>query len=252
MITEEIIGQVKDLTSSKELHFLDRYHNFRYERKFTVPNEFSLNTIEQFIKRNKALFREVFHLRQVNNIYFDTVGYNDYLDNVLGVSDRKKIRIRWYGVTFGEIKKPVLEIKIKKGIVGDKWSYKLKPFVLDNNFDNDMIQNIFSASELPLPILESVKMVSPTLLNSYVRKYFLSSNNKFRVTLDYKLLYYKIHKRFNNFNFIPTTDSNKIVELKYGLSDDKIANTISTQFPFRLIKNSKYINGVNTIKQFPK
>ena len=252
MITEEIIGQVKDLTSSKELYFLDRYHNFRYERKFTVPNEFSLNTIEQFIKRNKALFREVFHLRQVNNIYFDTVGYNDYLDNVLGVSDRKKIRIRWYGVTFGEIKKPVLEIKIKKGIVGDKWSYKLKPFVLDNNFDNDMIQNIFSASELPLPILESVKMVSPTLLNSYVRKYFLSSNNKFRVTLDYKLLYYKIHKRFNNFNFIPTTDTNKIVELKYGLSDDKIANTISTQFPFRLIKNSKYINGVNTIKQFPK
>ena len=115
-----------------------------------------------------------------------------------------------------------------------------------------MIQNIFSASELPLPILESVQMVSPTLLNSYVRKYFLSANNKFRVTLDYKLLYFKIDKRFNNFSFMPTTDINKIVELKYDLSDDKMANTISTQFPFRLNKNSKYINGVNTIKQFPK
>lgn len=252
MITEGIIGQVKDLTSSKEFHFLEREHNFRYERKFTVPNEFSLNTIEQFIKRNKALFREVFHLRQVNNIYFDTSAYNDYLDNVLGVSDRKKIRIRWYGDTFGEIKKPVLEIKIKKGIVGDKWSYKLKPFVLNNNFDNIETQNIFKDSELPLPILESVKMVSPTLLNSYLRKYFLSANKKFRVTLDYKLLYHKIDKRFNNFNFMPTTDANKIVELKYGLSDDKMANTISTQFPFRLNKNSKYINGINTIKQFPK
>ena len=51
---------------------------------------------------------------------------------------------------------------------------------------------------------------------------------------------------------MPTADTNKIVELKYGLSDDKMAKTISTQFPFRLIKNSKYINGVNTIKQFPK
>jgi len=252
MITEGIIGQVKDLTSSEEFHFLDKEHNFRYERKFTVPNEFSLKTIEQFIKRNKALFREVFHLRQVNNIYFDSVAYNDYLDNVLGVSDRKKTRIRWYGDTFGEIKKPVLEIKIKKGLVGDKWSYKLKPFVLDNDFDDNTIQNIFKASELPLPILESVKMVSPTLLNSYLRKYFLSADNKFRVTLDYKLLYHKIDKRFNNFNFAPATDANKIIELKYGLMDDKQANAISTQFPFRLNKNSKYVNGVNTIKQFPQ
>ncbi|WP_298755423.1 VTC domain-containing protein [uncultured Psychroserpens sp.] len=251
-MTNEFIEQAKEVANSEELHYMEKDHNFRYERKFTVPDKFSLKTIEQYIKRNKALFREVFHLRQVNNIYFDTAGYNDYLDNVLGVSDRKKIRIRWYGDTFGEIKKPVLEIKIKKGLVGDKWSYKLKPFVLDNDFDSTKIQNIFKASELPLPILESVKMVTPTLLNSYSRRYFMSADNKFRVTLDYKLLYHKIDKRFNNFNFAPASDENKIVELKYGLSDDDRAHKISTQFPFRLNKNSKYVNGVNTIKQFPQ
>ncbi|WP_298893578.1 VTC domain-containing protein [uncultured Psychroserpens sp.] len=252
MMTNEFIEQAKEIANSEELHYIEKDHNFRYERKFTVPDKFSLKTIEQYIKRNKALFREVFHLRQVNNIYFDTAGYNDYLDNVLGVSDRKKIRIRWYGETFGEIKKPVLEIKIKKGHVGDKWSYKLKPFVLDNDFDSTKIQNIFKASELPLPILESVKMVTPTLLNSYSRRYFMSADNKFRVTLDYKLLYHKIDKRFNNFNFAPASDENKIVELKYGLLDDDRAHKISTQFPFRLNKNSKYVNGVNTIKQFPQ
>jgi SPX domain protein involved in polyphosphate accumulation len=251
-MTDDLIGQVKEIANSEEFHFIDKKHNYRFERKFTVPNEFSLKSIEQFIKRNKALFREVFHIRQVNNIYFDTAAYNDYFDNVLGVSDRKKIRIRWYGDTLGEIKKPVLEVKIKKGLVGDKWSYKLKPFVMNNDFDNDSIQNVFKASNLPLPILESVKMVSPTLLNSYLRKYFLSSDNKFRVTLDYKLLYHKIDKRFNNFNFAPASDENKIIELKYGLLDDKTANAISTQFPFRLNKNSKYVNGVNTIKQFPQ
>lgn len=246
------MDNVKEIIKSEELHFIDKNHNYRYERKFTVPENFTLKTLEQFVKRNKALFREVFHVRQVNNIYFDTVAYNDYFDNVLGVSDRKKIRIRWYGDTFGEIKKPVLEIKIKKGLVGDKWSYKLQPFVLDNNFDNDIIQSIFKVSNLPLPILESVKMVSPTLLNSYSRKYFLSADNKFRVTLDFKLLYHKIDKRFNNFNFVPASDENKIIELKYGLLDDETANAISTQFPFRLNKNSKYVNGVNTIKQFPQ
>ncbi|MFT5846824.1 MAG: hypothetical protein ACJARX_001596 [Psychroserpens sp.] len=252
MISKQLLLQAKEIENSEELHYIDESHNYRYERKFTVPNEFSLKSVEQYIKRNKALFREVFHLRQVNNIYFDTAAYNDYFDNVLGVSDRKKIRIRWYGDTIGHIKKPVLEVKIKKGIVGDKWSYKLEPFVLDNNFDNTTIQSVFKNSKLPLPILESVKMVTPTLLNSYSRRYFMSADNKFRVTLDFKLLYHKIDKRFNNFNFAPVSDENKIVELKYGLLDDDKSSAISTQFPFRLNKNSKYVNGINTIKRFPQ
>jgi SPX domain protein involved in polyphosphate accumulation len=233
-------------------HSIEKKHNYRFELKFTIPDIFKLSRIEQIVKHNSALFREVFHERQVNNIYFDTVGYNDYFDNVLGVSDRKKIRIRWYGDTLGEIKKPVLEIKIKKGLVGDKWSYKLKPFMLDNSFTNDTIQELFERSDLPIPILESVKIVTPTLLNSYIRRYFLSADNRFRITLDYKLLYYRIDKRFNNFNFAPNKDPNKIVELKYGLKDDNEANSISTQFPFRLNKNSKYVNGVNTLKRFPQ
>lgn len=237
---------------SEDVHLIEAQNNFRYERKFTVPTSFTFKTIEQYIKRNSFLFREVFYKRKVNNIYFDTEGYNDYFDNVLGVSERKKIRIRWYGDTFGEIKKPVLEIKIKKGIVGDKWSYKLESFDLDNKFTNQYIQGIFRKSNLPEPILESVKMVVPTLLNSYSRKYYLSADNKYRTTLDFNLLYHRIDKRFNNFNLAPKYDENKIIELKYGLDDDQKANAISTQFPFRLNKNSKYVNGVNTIKHFPQ
>jgi len=252
MIDDALIKQVQELTNSDEIHFVNAKNNYRYERKFTVPTSFSIKTIEQFVKRNSYLFREVFYQRQVNNIYFDTAGYNDYFDNVLGVSDRKKTRIRWYGDTFGEVKKPVLEIKIKKGLVGDKWSYKLKPFVLDNTITSEGIQRVFKESNLPLPIFESVKNITPTLLNSYKRKYFLSANNKYRITLDFELLYHNIKVRFNNFNLKPVPDENIIIELKYELSDDNEAKSITTQFPFRLSKNSKYVNGVNTIKQFPQ
>jgi SPX domain protein involved in polyphosphate accumulation len=245
-------SDIESLKNQDELFFIDKKHNFRYERKFTVPNQYKLNHIEQFVKNNRFLFREVFHERQVNNIYFDTAAYNDYFDNVLGVADRKKIRIRWYGDTFGSVEKPVLEVKIKKGLVGDKWSYKMEPFVLDNQFNNRSIQETFRKSGLPLPILESTKMVTPTLLNSYSRKYYLSADNRFRITIDFNLLYHKIDKQFNNFNFAPKGDDNKIVELKYALNDDNDANKVSGQFPFRLNKNSKYVNGVNTIKQFPQ
>ena len=242
----------KALKKNEIIHFINPKHNYRYERKFTVPDNYKTSRIVTTVKKNKYLFREVYHKRQVNNIYFDTAGYNDYFDNVLGVSERKKIRIRWYGETFGMIKNPVLEIKIKKGLVGDKWSYQLTPFKLDNNFTSAGIQKIFKESDIPLPILESTKLVIPSLLNSYSRKYYLSANNKFRITVDCNLVYYKIDKMFNNFNFVPAKDGNKIVELKYNIEDDKCAQQISTQFPFRINKNSKYVNGVNTIKQFPQ
>ena len=249
---KKVVNELENLKDIEGVFLLDKKHNYRYERKFTVPDNYKLSTIEQHVKHNSFLFREIFHERQVNNIYFDTLGYNDYFDNVLGVSDRKKIRIRWYGDTLGQIVKPVLEIKIKKGLVGDKWSYKLQPFVLDNNFTSETIQEVFRNSDLPAAILASVKGVNPTLLNSYSRRYYLSANSKFRVTLDFDLLYHKIDKRFNNFSLAPAKDPNKIVELKYGLEDDREATEVSTQFPFRLNKNSKYVNGVNTIKNFPQ
>lgn len=252
MIDAELIKELERSSDSETVHLINARNNFRFERKFTVPRWYSLLSTELIVKRNKFLFKEVYHKRQVNNIYFDTEGYNNYFDNVLGVSDRKKIRIRWYGDTFGQIKKPVLEVKIKKGFVGDKWSYKLKPFTLDNTCNNQYFQKIFKDSDLPLPILESVKTVIPTLLNSYQRKYFLSADGRFRITLDYDLLYHRIDKTFQNLDVKPEPDDNTIVELKYGLNDDDIANRISTEFPFRLNKNSKYVNGVNTIKQFPQ
>lgn len=252
MIDSKLLKQKEELTQSKEIHFLDVENNYRFERKFTIPIHRSVKSLVRIIKENRTFFREVFQQRKINNIYFDTVGYNDYFDNVLGVSDRKKIRIRWYGEMFGKIEKPILEIKIKKGLVGDKWSYKLKPFILDNNFLSDDIQKVFLISNLPLPILESLKMVFPSLLNSYQRRYFLSADKKFRATLDFELQYHKIENRFNNFNLKPSLDPNKIVELKYKLEHDNLANKVTTQFPFRLNKNSKYVNGINTIKQFPQ
>jgi SPX domain protein involved in polyphosphate accumulation len=248
----DLVNQAKELTQSEEFHFLNPKNNYRFERKFTVPTTYGIKEAEQIIKKNKALFREVYFERQVNNIYFDTQNYQDYFDNVLGVSDRKKIRVRWYGDTFGKIDKPVLEIKIKKGLVGDKWTYKLKPFTLDASFTNNLIQSIFKESDLPLSIWEGTRKVIPTLLNSYHRRYFLSADKKFRVTLDFNLLYHTIDKRFNNFKIRPNKDENIIVELKYALQDDDFAKSITTQFPFRLNKNSKYVNGVNTIKRFPQ
>ena len=87
--------------------------NFRYERKFIAP-ALTYSEIKSTIKHHPYMFSEIYHQRHINNIYFDTINLNNLSANVDGFSNRIKIRIRWYGDLFGRIKKPVLELKIKK------------------------------------------------------------------------------------------------------------------------------------------
>lgn len=236
----------------QENHVLDITNNFRYERKYIVPKSMSLKELVAIVKGNSGFFKEVFYERQVNNIYFDSNEYKFYFDNVDGVADRQKVRIRWYGDTLGAIQKPKLEIKIKKGVVGDKWTFDLNSFILDSTITGADLKQLFKSSNLPKPIYEMVRDVNPTLINSYTRRYFISADQKFRITLDYDVFYRNIKIRMNNFSKIPQSDPFNVVELKYGLQDDALANSISKQFPFRLSKNSKYVNGVNNFQTFPE
>ena len=86
--------------------------SFRYERKFLV-SELNRFEIESIVRLHPAIFSEIYHQRSVNNIYFDTMNVSNYLDNINGVKQRLKVRIRWYGDLFGFIDKSVLEFKIK-------------------------------------------------------------------------------------------------------------------------------------------
>ena len=61
-------------------------------------------------------------------IYFDSLNFKDYSETINGISNRQKIRIRWYGDFFGLIKKPVLEFKQKKGILVKKITRPFPPF----------------------------------------------------------------------------------------------------------------------------
>ena len=100
----------------------------RFERKFTV-NRLSKQGIELVIKQNSAFFSKIYKQRYINNIYLDTPNLTFFFDNNAGKSNRKKIRIRWYGDMFGMISYPILEFKIKTGDVGNKFSFPLFLFV---------------------------------------------------------------------------------------------------------------------------
>lgn len=221
-------------------------NKYRYERKYVVVNH-DATKVESIIKFHPAIFKEIYQERFINNIYFDTLGFKNYNDNVDGCSDRMKVRIRWYGNLFGKIIKPTLEFKIKKGLVGYKESFLLDSYEMKKSFSINDIHSILAKSKIPEWAKNKFHALHPTLLNRYSRKYYLSSDKNYRVTIDKRLEYYKISSFNNNFSSYSQDLHSTTIELKYDANSDSNANNISAKFPFRLSKNSKYVNGIDLI-----
>ncbi len=218
----------------------------RFERKFLITDHASAE-VKQLLKYHPAAFSEIFYERTINNIYFDTLGFSNYYDNVEGETERLKVRIRWYGDLFGKIEKPILELKIKKGLLGKKDSYNLLPFTLDTNFSKEQIINAIAAADMPVHVRDLMLSLQPALLNRYTRTYYLSEDKKFRITIDRDLTYYKIGYWHNTFLNKSVDHQATVLELKYDASMETEAKIIGNGLPFAMTKNSKYLQGIERI-----
>ncbi|MHC4661967.1 MAG: VTC domain-containing protein [Planctomycetota bacterium] len=221
---------------------------YRYERKFRVEG-LPPEIVEAVVKNNPAMFAEIYHRRFVNNIYFDSASMNNYFDAVNGDRDRVKTRIRWYGDLFGKIEKPVLELKIKNGLLGVKRSYELAPFEMKKGLAASGLRKMFQNSDLPPLVIEQLLHLEPVLLNRYSRKYFRTASGSYRITVDRNQSFFAIRARNNQF-LHSTTDPAVILELKYGSDNEKDSVRIASHFPFRLTKNSKFVNGLELLNQW--
>jgi len=224
-----------------------RYSEYRFERKF-VTSRIDHKGLEQIVRIHPALFNEIYWERQVNNIYFDTPGLSYYFDNVVGKSQRRKVRIRWYGEDNGLIEHPVLEFKIKSGSLGRKASFDLAPLDLRADVNFDFFDRHFQASSIPENVLEELKGLKPFLLNKYRRRYYRSADHNFRFTIDFDLRYFD----FSDVSITIGTGKkdlvNSILELKYDQELDDQASEITQHLPIRMGKSSKYVNGIDIIR----
>jgi len=217
--------------------------DYRFERKFFVA-DLTKREILDLIRLHPAMFAEIYHERFVNNIYFDSRTFESYFAAVDGLAHRMKRRIRWYGDLLGRIDKPVLELKIKDGFVNRKEDHRLAPFALDENYTFGATVDVFKKSELPTKLKEEMIGLQPSLVNRYRRRYFISANRQYRVTVDTDLEYYRIKPHDNTFLDRWIDRDNVIVELKYANAEDRNADLISRRFPFRVTKSSKYCMGI--------
>ncbi len=94
-----------------------------------------------------------------------------------------------------------------------------------------------------------LQFLIPTLLNRYERTYYLSSDKKYRLTLDNKMEFYSINPIRDYFKIF-SDEEKTVVELKYNQQYADGARGITEHFPFRVTKNSKYVIGVERIRNW--
>jgi len=222
-------------------------NGFRFERKYYVT-EVPLAEIEAWVRRNPALFRDAYPPRTINNIYLDTPNRRSLFENLDGLADRIKARIRWYGPMLGEVKRPVLEFKIKRGMVGAKDAFELKPFAVALGMSAEPVFRALATSNLPEKVLHELAGFEPVLLNRYQRKYFISADQQYRITLDSNLEYHRFDQHLNTFRCHLRDRESTVVELKYSGEFDRIDERVASYFPFRVTRMSKFVTGMHAIE----
>ena len=65
----------------------------RHERKFIVDENFH-NIIAHYLYENR--FIKEYPSRNINSIYYDSIEFNRFYESEEGISERSKLRLRFY------------------------------------------------------------------------------------------------------------------------------------------------------------
>jgi len=220
---------------------------YRYERKFIVER-LTPAEVKHFIGLHPNMFYQPYPPRHVNNFYLDNADMENYYDNLHGATNRRKVRVRWYGKLLGHAQTPMLEYKIKRGLVGTKRSYRLPPLQIDQGFTQSYFQSVLAQADLPNEVHYHLKTLKIVLLNRYYRYYFATyDNQRYRITLDTALTFQRVDQLINQFTHRQDNHRNFVIELKYDVTQDDDAHRVTSYFPFRVDKSSKYVQGIERV-----
>jgi len=205
----------------------------RFERK-VVFSSGKKKLIESRLKING--FREIFYPRNVTSIYFDNHERDCLMDNINGNRYRNKVRLRYYDQDTSSC---VLEIKMKRGLVGRKYTI---PFPIKNK--QFLLSNDASMQKIKRWILVNLNFYPEvSAITKYSRSYF--KKGSIRATVDSNL-HSSIRSEYTDFH-PQGRIFNDILEFKYKLDKEiyLMQQDIERIFPniaVRPMRVSKYVS----------
>jgi hypothetical protein len=215
----------------------------RHELKMVTARAM-LPRVESWLRRHPDGFYVRYPPREVNNVYFDTPHLHRFVENLGGASERRKVRLRWYGLETSDVA-GVFEIKCKRNKLGWKISQRLeRPLDFEGLPWAELVAGI--RAELNQELRLHLDMSGePVLINRYHREYYLSADGAVRITLDYDLRAYDQRGvAVPNLRFGVPVPDDLVVELKAPYDQgDRLRWTLES-IPLRVTKRSKYALGV--------
>jgi hypothetical protein len=218
----------------------------RYEFK-AVAEGYFLPDARMWLRLHPAGFRRAYPQRQVNNVYFDTIGLDSFGENVAGISARHKARLRWYGASWRQVS-CVFEVKCKRNRLGWKLAQRLgEPLDFEEMTWSELL--LLLRAELPSQLgLFLADSQTPVLLLHYQREYYQSFDGVVRVTLDHGLTFYDQREYARpNLRFTAPVADRLVVEFKGSAAASDAMGAVIDSFPFRLSACSKYAEGMNSL-----
>lgn len=221
-------------------------HALRHEVKFAAYST-DYAALRHWLHMQPAGFRCAYPDRCVNNIYFDTWDYRAYAENLAGVSERTKLRYRWYGDSIGPAQ-GTLEVKQKRNHFGVKHRFVLPHAPYKPGDDWPTIRATIRDAITPSGHLWFDQNPLPVMLNRYTREYFQTADGKIRATIDTEQQVYD--QRFGrepNFDRRVIMQDTLVVEFKFAREDRQLAVELLATIPLRVGRHSKYMNAVRAL-----
>ncbi len=214
--------------------------NTRYELKMVVASSAS-SSVRHQLQLHPAGIRQTYEPRLVNSVYFDDYEFSRYRESVEGISDRQKVRLRWYGDTFSP-DESALEIKRKKGQLGWKLTH---PINTAFNFEASVTWNEIISAMLdllsPRRRIDLQNALNPVVINRYRREYFATADGEVRVTIDTgQVAFGQIMTPYPNVRCSVRLDSAIVIEIKAPRVAQKRLQEVANALPHKVTRHSKY------------
>lgn len=223
----------------------------RLEKKYTIKSEL-LNQVRESVLSSKLGFSKVYDDRYVNSIYLDSFNFENYQENLAGMSQRSKARARWYSSSpflgLSSSTKLALEIKLRNNIYGNKISSFVElPENLHFLSSTEIVQ--LFRQQLPKEFLPHIDHCNELSLGvSYLREYYEDFNKDLRVTIDSNIKFFRPESQ----NTLAQS-SIKTLSMDYSILECKFSpefaddakDTISALAEVSVGRHSKYSVGIN-------
>lgn len=221
-------------------------HEERHEIKFAAY-ALEYARVRQWLLLHSAGFRAPYPDRQVNNVYFDTWDYRAFAENLAGVSERSKVRFRWYGDSSGPAAGS-LEVKQKRNHFGWKLRFPVATAPWEEGRGWNEIRSALREQIAPDARMWLDQNPLPIMINRYERQYFVSGDGLIRATIDVnQRVYDQRYGTLPNFTRQAVTQDTLVVEFKFAREDRQKVVAMLQGFPLRIGRHSKFMNAVRSI-----